>query len=59
MHPDLQNLVVKIFNRQEASFRAGVNTVVPFDGRWTPDEDEMLAIDIPVQAVSFCFDHQG
>jgi hypothetical protein len=53
LHPDLQNLVVNIFNEQEASFRAGVNTVVPFDGRWTPDEDEMLAIDVPAQASVF------
>jgi len=53
LHPDLQKLVAKIFKDQEASFRAGVNTVVPFDGRWTPDEDEMLSISVPAEAEVF------
>jgi len=53
LQPDLQKLVAKIFDEQEASFREGITTTVPFDGRWTPDADEMLTIDVPAEAAVF------
>lgn len=53
LHPDIQKLVAKIFNEQETSFRAGITTTVPFDGRWTPDADEVLTIDVPAEAAVF------
>lgn len=49
----VQHAVEAIFDAQEAEFRDGVATEIPFDGNWTPDEDEFLTIDIPAEAAIF------
>ncbi|GLS37829.1 hypothetical protein GCM10010869_34230 [Mesorhizobium tianshanense] len=50
---NVQQAIEDIFADQEAEFRAGVTDEVPFDGSWTPDEDEFLTIDIPAEAQAF------
>lgn len=50
---NVQQAVETIFADQEADFRQGVTSEVPFDGSWTPDEDEFLTIDVPVEAQVF------
>lgn len=49
----VQQAIEAIFADQEATFRHGVTSEVPFDGSWTPDEDEFLTIDIPAEAQVF------
>lgn len=49
----VQRQVETLFATQEADFRRGVLTEVAFDGSWSPDEDEVLTIDIPVEARIF------
>ncbi len=49
----VQETVETIFDNQEASFREGVTNNVPFDGSWTPDDDEFLTIDVPAEAAIF------
>ena len=49
----VQQAIEAIFADQEAAFRHGVTSEVPFDGSWTPDEDEFLTIDIPAEAQVF------
>lgn len=49
----VQQQVESVFCDQEATFRRGVASEVPFDGSWTPDEDEFLTIDIPIEAAIF------
>jgi hypothetical protein len=49
----VQQAVEAIFESQEAAFRNGVTSEVPFNGSWTPDDDEFLAIDVPVEAAIF------
>ena len=49
----VQQAVSDVFREQERAFRAGVQTEVPFDGSWTPDEDELLTIPTPQEALVF------
>lgn len=49
----VQQAVADIFSEQEADFRNGVTSEVTFDGRWTPDVDEFLTIDVPDEATIF------
>lgn len=49
----VQQAVADVFNDQEQAFRAGIQTEVPFDGSWTPDEDELLTIPTPQEALVF------
>lgn len=53
LHPQVQNQVVKIFEEQERRFRDGCTSEVPFDGRWRPDEDELLTIPLADEASMF------
>lgn len=50
---NVQQAIEAIFADQEAAFRQGVIDEVPFDGSWTPDEDEFLTIDVPAEAQVF------
>lgn len=49
----VQQEVEAIFRDQEDEFREGVTSEVPFDGSWSPDDDEFLTIDIPQEAAIF------
>ena len=49
----VQQAVQTIFDNQEAEFRDGIQTEVPFDGAWNPDPDEFLTIAIPTEAAIF------
>ncbi|WP_438284241.1 Kiwa anti-phage protein KwaB-like domain-containing protein [Pseudomonas alabamensis] len=42
---DLREDIEEVFNKQKENFFAGVDTVVPFDGRYTPEDGELLSID--------------
>lgn len=53
LHPQVQNQVAEIFDEQERRFRDGCTSEVPFDGRWRPDEDELLTIPLPDEASMF------
>lgn len=44
---NVQQAVEAIFADQEARFRNGIAEEVDFDGKWTPDEDQVLTIDMP------------
>lgn len=50
---DVQQAVEAVFAEQEVAFRQGVTDEVPFDGSWTPNEDEFLTIDVPAEAQVF------
>lgn len=50
---NVQQAVEAVFAEQEAAFRQGVTDEVPFDGSWTPNEDEFLTIDVPAEAQIF------
>lgn len=49
----VQQQIETVFNQQEAEFRHGITSEVPFDGSWTPDDDEFLTIDVPQEAAIF------
>lgn len=49
----VQQAIEVMFAEQENAFRQGVTDEVPFDGTWTPDEDEFLTIDVPAEAQVF------
>lgn len=49
----VQQAVETIFDNQEAEFRDGIQTEVPFDGAWKPDPDEFLTIPVPAEASVF------
>lgn len=44
---NVQQAVEATFADQEARFREGIVEEVDFDGKWTPDEDQVLTIDVP------------
>jgi hypothetical protein len=48
-----QQAVETAFTEQELKFRHGIGSEVHFDGRWKPDEDELLTIDVPSEAIIF------
>lgn len=50
---NVQQAVEAVFAEQEVAFRQGVTDEVPFDGSWTPNEDEFLTIDVPAEAQIF------
>ena len=50
---NVQQAVEAVFAEQEVAFRQGVTDEVPFDGSWTPNEDEFLTIDVPAEAQVF------
>lgn len=50
---DIQQAVAEEFSIQEELFRSGVTNEVAFDGRWKPDPDEFLTIDVPAEAQVF------
>lgn len=41
---DLSADIATVFNNQHGEFFRGVDTIVPFDGRYTPEEGELLEI---------------
>jgi len=43
----LQQELVNLFRDQEAKFVSNVSAEVAFSGDWTPDDDELLTIDLP------------
>ena len=45
---NVQQAVEEIFAEQEARFRKGIVEEVNFDGRWKPDNDQVLTIDVNV-----------
>ena len=46
----VQNSLQEIFTEEENEFFAGVDEEVEFDGGWTPDDNELLTIDLPEEA---------
>ncbi len=46
----IQDQVERIFADQAQRFFEGVNEEVPFDGRWRPDENELLTLDVTPEA---------
>lgn len=50
---NVQQAIEAIFADQETAFRQGITNEVPFDGSWTPDDDEFLTIDVPGEAQVF------
>lgn len=50
---NVQQAVENIFGQQEAEFRNGITEEIPFDGAWTPDDDQLLTIDVPLEAQIF------
>jgi hypothetical protein len=42
---ELQTEIATIFDQQLKSFLNGIDTVIPFDGRYRPEEGELLAIE--------------
>lgn len=50
---NVQQTIESVFAAQETDFREGIASEIPFDGSWTPDEDELLTIDIPPEAQVF------
>lgn len=42
---DLQSEIAAVFDQQLKSFLNGIDTVIPFDGRYRPEEGELLAIE--------------
>ena len=50
---DIQQAVAAEFSSQEELFRSEVTNEVAFDGRWKPDQDEFLTIDVPAEARMF------
>lgn len=41
----LQDEIKDLFERQSATFLNGIDTIVPFDGRYRPEEGELLSIE--------------
>ncbi|WP_422134127.1 Kiwa anti-phage protein KwaB-like domain-containing protein [Endozoicomonas sp. ALD040] len=41
----LQNEIARVFTKQKASFEAGIDTEIEFNGDWKPDQNELLVID--------------
>lgn len=50
---NVQKAVEATFADQEARFREGIVEEVDFDGKWTPDEDQVLTIDVPQDGQMF------
>ena len=46
----IQDEVEEIFSSQADVFFAGVDDEVPFDGRWKPDENELLTVELTPEA---------
>lgn len=42
---ELQDAITTVFDQQLKSFLNGIDTVVPFDGRYRPEDGELLAIE--------------
>ena len=53
MNANVQQAVTAIFAQQEAEFLQGVIDEVAFDGRWKPDDDELLTLNVPAEAHIF------
>lgn len=53
LNEHVQNQVEELFLSQELAFRKGVFTERAFDGRWKPDADEVLTIEMPAEALIF------
>ncbi|WP_353223209.1 Kiwa anti-phage protein KwaB-like domain-containing protein [Salinisphaera hydrothermalis] len=50
---NVQQAIEAVFTEQETAFREGVTDEMPFDGSWTPNEDEFLTIEVPAEAQIF------
>ena len=50
---DVQQAVGSLFEEQEEQFRRDIVEEVDFDGRWKPDDNEVLVVDVPEQARVF------
>ena len=50
---NVQGMISGLFDGQAAQFFDGIANEVIFDGRWHPDEDELLTIDVPDEAQVF------
>lgn len=53
LNANVQQAVTALFTQQEADFRDGVIDEIPFDGRWVPDDDEFLTLNVPAEAQIF------
>ena len=53
LEESVQREVEAQFDEQETEFRDGVTIEIPFDGRWQPDSEELLTIDVPQDAKIF------
>ena len=49
----IQEQVADIFTNQRQSFFNGVDEEVPFNGRWKPDANQLLTIEVPDEADVF------
>lgn len=47
----VQTEIEDLFDAQERQFRSGISVEHPFDGNWKPDEDELLTLDVPPEAL--------
>ncbi|MBU9276945.1 Kiwa anti-phage protein KwaB-like domain-containing protein [Burkholderia gladioli] len=45
MTADLQEQLLELFEAQLEAFEAGVEEIIPFDGRYTPESGELLSIE--------------
>jgi hypothetical protein len=48
-----QRAVHAMFDAQERSFRNGIISELPYDGSYTPDDDELLTLPVPQEAAVF------
>ena len=49
----VQNQVEGVFIQQNNAFFDGIDEEVPFDGKWNPDPNELLTIQVPEEALVF------
>ncbi len=49
----IQDEVEGIFIQQRSSFLEGIDEEIPFDGRWKPDPNQLLTIEVPPGASLF------
>ena len=53
LNAEVQEDVEDIFADQERQFRAGIDNEIDFDGRWKPEDNEVLTVHIPSEGQVF------
>ena len=53
LQANVQDGIERLFLQQEEEFREDIQTLVPFNGQWKPDPDEMLTLDVTEEAKVF------